>query len=121
LDNACRFGPPQLRQIVRKTAAQIATEKSRGNTTVKMPLYPQFAESLRTARAAGIIGVDEPKKSCQGCRKARAGVAAYADCTKWWRCCDWTDPVMRAHYIAQVNREKLGFSGMEKIVAFDQS
>ena len=28
---------------------------------------------------------------------------------------------MPAHYIAQANREKLGISGMEKIVAFDQS
>ena len=28
---------------------------------------------------------------------------------------------MPAHYIAQANREKLGVSGMEKIVAFDQS
>ncbi len=28
---------------------------------------------------------------------------------------------MPAHYIAQVNREKLGISGTEKIVAFDQS
>ncbi|GLR98067.1 hypothetical protein GCM10007858_57090 [Bradyrhizobium liaoningense] len=33
----------------------------------------------------------------------------------------WTDPKMPAHYIAQANREKLGLSGMEKIVAFDQS
>jgi hypothetical protein len=33
----------------------------------------------------------------------------------------WTDPKMPAHYIAQANREKLGMSGMEKIVAFDQS
>ena len=33
----------------------------------------------------------------------------------------WTDPKMPAHYIAQANREKLGISGMEKIVAFDQS
>ena len=28
---------------------------------------------------------------------------------------------MPAHYIAQANREKLGMSGMDKIVAFDQS
>ncbi len=28
---------------------------------------------------------------------------------------------MPAHDIAQANREKLGVSGMEKIVAFDQS
>ena len=28
---------------------------------------------------------------------------------------------MPAHYIAQANREKLGVSGMDKIVAFDQS
>ena len=33
----------------------------------------------------------------------------------------WTDPKMPAHYIAQANREKLGISGMDKIVAFDQS
>jgi hypothetical protein len=33
----------------------------------------------------------------------------------------WTDPKMPAHYIAQANREKLGMSGMEKIVAFDRS
>jgi hypothetical protein len=33
----------------------------------------------------------------------------------------WTDPKMSAHYIAQANRKKLGITGMEKIVAFDQS
>lgn len=33
----------------------------------------------------------------------------------------WTDPKMPAHYIAQANRERLGISGMEKIVTFDQS
>ncbi|MGA8899210.1 hypothetical protein [Bradyrhizobium sp.] len=33
----------------------------------------------------------------------------------------WTDPKMPAHYIAQANREKLGFSGMDKVVAFDHS
>ena len=33
----------------------------------------------------------------------------------------WTDPKMPAHYIAQANREKLRFSGMDKVVAFDQS
>ena len=33
----------------------------------------------------------------------------------------WTDPKMPAHYIAQANREKLGMTGMDKVVAFDQS
>jgi hypothetical protein len=33
----------------------------------------------------------------------------------------WTDPKMPALYIAQANREKLGFSGMDKVVAFDRS
>jgi integrase len=156
LGDACRFGPPHLRQIVRKMAVQIATEKSRGNTTVTVPVHPQFAESLRTARAAGIIGaevftgkmvkgrvlpmkkkawaakfkkyavlagVNEPKKSCHGVRKARAEVAAYADCTEspMMAMFGWTDPKMPAHYIAQANREKLGMSGMDKIVAFDHS
>jgi integrase len=156
LGDAYRFGPPHLRQIVRKMAVQIATEKSRGNTTVTVPVHPEFAESLRAARAAGIIGADvfsgkmirgrvlamnkkawaakfkkyavlagvnEPKKSCHGVRNARAEVAAYADCTEsqMMAMFGWTDPKMPAHYIAQANREKLGISGMEKIVAFDQS
>jgi integrase len=156
LGDAHRFGPPHLRQIVRKMAVQIATEKSRGNTTVTVPVHPEFAESLRSARAAGIIGaevftgktvrgrilpmnkkawatklkkyavlagVNEPKKSCHGVRKARAEVAAYADCTEsqMMAMFGWTDPKMPALYIAQANREKLGISGMEKIVAFDQS
>jgi integrase len=156
LGDAHRFGPPHLRQIVHKMAVQIATEKSRGNTTVTVPVHPEFAESLRAARAAGIIGaevftgkvvrgrvlpmkkkawaakfkkyavlagVNEPKKSCHGVRKARAEVAAYADCTEsqMMAMFGWTDPKMPAHYIAQANREKLGVSGMEKIVAFDQS
>ena len=137
-------------------AVQIATEKSRDNTTVTVPVQPEFAESLRAARAAGIIGADvftgktvrgrvvpmnkkawaaklkkyavlagvnEPKKRCHGVRKARVEVAAYADCTEsqMMAMFGWTDPKMPAHYIAQANREKLGISGMEKIVAFDQS
>jgi integrase len=152
LGDAHRFGPPHLRQIVRKMAVQIATEKSRRNT---VPVHPEFAESLRAARAAGIIGaevftgkimkgrvlpmkrkawaakfkkyavlagVNEPKKSCHGVRKARAEVAAYSDCTEsqMMAMFGWTDPKMPAHYIAQANREKLGMSGMDKIIAFDQ-
>jgi hypothetical protein len=117
-------------------------------------VHPEFAESLRAARAAGIIGaevfigkklrgcvlamnkawamkfkyavlagVNEPKKSCHGVRKARAEVAAYADCTEsqMMAMFGWTDPKMPAHYIAQASRKKLGICGMEKIVAFDQS
>ncbi|WP_407154915.1 tyrosine-type recombinase/integrase [Bradyrhizobium sp. STM 3557] len=156
LGDAHRFGPPHLRQIVRKMAVQIATEKSQGNTTVTVPVHPEFAESLRAARAARIVGADvftgklvkgrvlpmnkkawamkfkkyavlagvnEPKKSCHGVRKARAEVAAYAECTEsqMMAMFGWTDPKMPAHYIAKANREKLGISGMDKIVAFDQS
>jgi hypothetical protein len=54
--DAHRFGPPHLRQIVRKMAVQVATEKSR--TTATVPEHPEFAESLRAARAAGIIGAE---------------------------------------------------------------
>jgi integrase len=156
LGDAHRFGPPHLRQVVRKMAVQIVTEKSRGNTMVTVPVHPAFAESLRAAGAAGIIGgdvftgkvvkgrvlpmnkkawaakfkkyavlagINEPKKSCHGVRKARAEVAAYADCTEsqMMAMFGWTDPKMPAHYIAQANREKLGMSGMDKVVAFDQS
>ncbi|HEY0331686.1 MAG TPA: hypothetical protein VGC77_21630 [Rhodopseudomonas sp.] len=155
LGDAYRFGPPHLRQIVRKMAVQIATEKSRRNTTVTVPVHPEFAESLQAARAAGIIGaevftgrlvcgrvqpmkkkawaakfkkyavlagVNERKKSCHGVHKARAEVAAYADCTEsqMMAMFGWTDPKMPAHHIAQANREKLGMAGMDKIVAFDE-
>jgi integrase len=58
LGDAHRFGPAHLRQVVHKMAVQIATEKSRGNTTVTVPVHPEFAESLRSARAAGIIGAE---------------------------------------------------------------
>jgi hypothetical protein len=56
--DAHRFGQPHLRQIVRKIAVQIETEKSRGNTIVTVPVHPQFSESLRAARAAGILGAE---------------------------------------------------------------
>lgn len=55
-------------------------------------------------------------------RKAPAEVAAYADCAESLMAMfGRTDPKMPAHYIAQANRERLGMSGMDKIVAFDQS
>jgi len=56
-------------------------------------------------------------------RKIRAEVAAYADCTesRMMAVFGWTAPKMPALYIAQANREKLGTSGMGKVVAFDQS
>lgn len=55
--------------------------------------------------------------------KAKASRETGADCTEsqMMAMFGWTDPKMPAHYIAQANREKLGMSGMEKIIAFDQS
>ena len=52
-----------------------------------------------------------------------AEVAAYADCTESqvMAMFGWTDPKMPAHYIAQANREKLGMTGMDKVIAFDRS
>jgi hypothetical protein len=41
LGDAHRFGTPHLRQMVRKMAARIATEKGRGNTTVMVPVHPE--------------------------------------------------------------------------------
>ena len=70
-----------------------------------------------------LAGVNEGKKSCHSVRKPRAEVAAYADCTEsqMMAMFGWTDPKMPAHYIAKANREKLGMSGMDKVIAFDQS
>jgi len=33
----------------------------------------------------------------------------------------WADPKMPAHYIAKAKREKLAITGMDKVIAFDQS
>lgn len=81
------------------------------------------AWAAKFKKYAVLAGVNEAKKSCHGVRKARAEVAAYADCTEsqMMAMFGWTDPKMPAHYIAQANREKLGMSGMDKVVAFDQS
>ena len=83
----------------------------------------QKASAAKFKKYAVPAGVNEPKKSCHGVRKARAEVAAYADCTEsqMMAMFGWTDPKMPAHYIAQAHREKLGFSGMDKVVAFDTS
>jgi len=54
--DASRLGPPHLKKIIKEMAFQIATEKSQGRTTVTVPIHPELAESLRAARAAGIIG-----------------------------------------------------------------
>jgi integrase len=143
--------------MIKQLAFQIATEKSQGRTMVTVPIHPEFAESLRAARAAGVIGeevfvgklvgggngriepmgkkswanklkkyavlagINEPKKSCHGVRKTRAEAAAYADCTEsqMMAMFGWTDPKMPAHYIAKAKRDKLGASGMEKLVSFD--
>lgn len=35
-----------------------STEKSRGNTTIMVPVHLEFAERLRAARIAGIIGTE---------------------------------------------------------------
>jgi hypothetical protein len=132
-------------------SSSVATlERREVERAATVPVHSQFAESLRAARAAGIIGaevftgkvvrgrilpmktkawaakfkkyaalagINEPKKSCHGARKARAGVAAYADCTEsqMMAMFSWTDPKMPAHHIAKANREKLGMSGMDKI------
>jgi integrase len=155
--DASRFGPPHLKKIIKEMAFQIVTEKSQGRTTVTVPIHPELAESLRAARAAGIIGeevfvgkragngpvlpmtkkswankfkkyavlagINEPKKSCHGVRKTRAEAAAYAECTEaqMMAMFGWTDPKMPAHYIAKAKRDKLGLSGMEKLVSFDSS
>jgi hypothetical protein len=81
------------------------------------------AWAAKFKKYAVLAGVNEPKKSCHGVRKARAEVVAYADCTESQMTAmfGWTDPKMPALYIAKANREKLGISGMDKIVAFDQS
>lgn len=54
------------------------------------------AWAAKLKKYAVLAGVNEPKKSCHGVRKARAEVAAYADCTEsqMMAMFGWTDPKM---------------------------
>jgi hypothetical protein len=81
------------------------------------------AWAAKLKKYAVLAGINDAQKGLPRARKALAEVAAYADCTEsqMMAMFDWTDPKMPAHYIAQANREKLGISGMGKIVAVDQS
>ena len=76
------------------------------------------AWAAKFKKYAVLAGVNEPKKICHGERKAHAEVVAYADCTEsqMMAMFGWTAPKVPAHYIAQANREKLGMTGMDKIV-----
>jgi hypothetical protein len=57
------------------------------------------------------------------CAKREPEVAAWPDCieSRMMAMFGCSDPKMPAHYIAQANREKLGMSGIDKIVAFYRS
>jgi hypothetical protein len=70
-----------------------------------------------------LAGINEPKKNCHGVRKARAETAAYALCTEaqMMAMFGWTDPKMPAHYIARANRTKLGDSGQDRMLAYEES
>jgi len=87
-----------------------------------MPMNKK-AWAAKFKKFARLAGVNEPKKNCHGVRKARAEVAAYSECTEaqMMAMFGWRDHKMPALYIAKANRDKLAISGMEKIVAFDQS
>jgi integrase len=106
-------------------AAGIAGTEVFAGKRVRGQIVPmdKKAWAAKFKKYAVLAGVNEPKKSCHGVRKARAEVAAYADCTEsqMMAMFGWTDPKMPAHYIAQANRQRLGITGMDKVVAFDRS
>jgi hypothetical protein len=58
-----------------------------------------YGKIVRKMAVQIATGVNEPKKSCHGVRKARAEVAAYADCTEsqMMAMFGWTDPKTPAH------------------------
>ena len=82
------------------------------------------AWAAKFKKYAVLVGINEPKKSCHGVRKARAEVAAYADCTESQMMAMFgrTDPKMPAHYIAEAKLERSSGSSWhgEKMVTFDQ-
>ena len=57
------------------------------------------AWAAKFKKYAVLAGVNEPKKNCHGVRKARAEVAAYAECTEsqMMAMFGWRDQKMPAH------------------------
>ena len=109
------FSPAKPADPIASAAGIIGAEVFTGKT-LRGRVLPmnKKAWALKFKKYAVLAGVNEPKKSCHGVRKARAEVTAYADCTEsqMMAMFGWTDPKMPAHYIAQANREKLGISGI---------
>jgi hypothetical protein len=97
--------------------------RARNDSNVRPRIRSEEVRESKLTKCPVLAGVNEPKKSRHGVRKARAEVATYADCTEsqMMAMFGWTDPKMPAHYTAKANWEKLRVSGMDKIVAFDQS
>ena len=63
------------------------------------------------------------RRAAMACARRAPRVAAYADCTEaqMMAMFGWSDHKMPALYIAKASRDKLAISGMDKVVAFDQS
>jgi hypothetical protein len=80
------------------------------------------AWAAKFKKFARLAGVNEPKKEllwrAQGARRGRGLCRLHREPDDGD--VRLTDPKMPAHYIAEANREKLGISGMKKIVAFDE-
>jgi hypothetical protein len=72
----------------------------------RVPPMNKKAWAAKLKKYAVLAGVNEPKKSCHGLRKARAEVAAYADCTEsqMMAMFGWTDPKMPTHYTRRTGR-----------------
>jgi hypothetical protein len=125
LPSRCRYIRSMRKACGRRARRGIIGAEVFTGKMVKGRVLPmkKKAWAAKFKKYAVLAGVNEPKKSCHGVRKARAEVAACADCTEsqMMAMFGWTDPKMPAHYIAQANREKLRMSGLDKIVAFDHS
>lgn len=107
-----------------REAGILGTETFTGKL-VKGAIVPMCkkAWAAKFKKYARLAGVNEAKKNCHGVRKARAEDSAYAGATEsqMMSMFGWQDEKMPAVYIAKANRERLGFDGMDKLIAFDQT
>jgi hypothetical protein len=81
--------------------------------------------TCRAARRTYLTEIDSRcglSGSCRRREKPTAGAKASTNTeSQMIAMFGWIDPKMPAHYIAKANREKAGMTGVDKIVAFDQS
>lgn len=116
---------PLLDSITETRRAGYVGDKVFTGKLVKGRIEPMTKESWakKFKKFAVMAGVNHPKKSCHGVRKARAEDAAYEECTEsqMMAMFGWESSDMPTHYIKKARRNDLADRGIAKLNARDQT